>query len=448
MAFSSISMLAEQTHISLQKERYSLAKIYKQKGIPSLLNEIDKRARHPSAFLYVLLGPLGQIVQANVEQIETDKLRMPGLTQANLYTYIHYGQTSEQYSRKAMVVELPLQNGFRLLIGRDLSDLDRYVKITSRALLAALLFMCIGALLIWFFVSRRVLQNIDNITKASKHIMNGDLSKRLPTTSSNDELGRLVVNLNAMLEKIENLNSGIQEISDNIAHDLKTPLTRVKNIAQAAMMDGASDNFSADTCQNSLANIIAQLDQIIATFNAILLVARLETGQATESIPLLNIEELIKDVLEFCAPVAQNAGVDLILGNSFDYYIHLNRELVAQALFNIFDNAIKYGICMTSAASIVINMKIQSMSDGTEKLLLIIDDNGPGVEESDIEKLSDRFYRAEKSRTCSGVGIGLNLVKAIMQFHNGEMELSNIYPGFRVTLSFLNDKNINKPADK
>lgn len=436
MTFSSISLLSEQTYSSLQKERYSLANLYKQKGLQVLLREIDKRSRHPGAFLYVLLDPLGRIVQANAEQVETDNLRGP----THSYSYLHYGQEAEHYAHKAMAVSLTLQNGFRLLIGRDLNDLDKYIKITSHALFAALILMFIGAFLIWFFVSRRVLKTIDNITKASGRIMAGDLTERLPVSCSNDELARLVVNLNVMLEKIEKLNSGIKEISDNVAHDLKTPLTRLKNIAQASLIHAQSPDFSAAMYQNSLSAIIGQVDQIITTFNAILLVSRLETSNSTEILSYLNVKDLLLDVIEFCAPVAQNAGIELSVGQTFDYSMFLNRELVAQALFNIFDNAIKYGTSNAEPSRVTIDMQLEVMANSIENLLIIVQDNGEGVNEQELEKLSERFYRAEKSRTQPGIGIGLNLVKAVMHFHNGAMALSNTGNGFKVVLSFPNNK--------
>lgn len=436
MAFSSISLLSEQTYSSLEKERYSLAKLYKQNGLPVLLRQIDKRARHPGAFLYVLLDPLGRIVQANAEQVETDSLR--SLTHP--YSYLRYGQETEHYAHKAMAVSLSLQNGFRLLIGRDLNDLDKYIKITSHALFAALILMFIGAFLIWFFVSRRVLKTIDNITKASCRIMAGDLTERLPVSRSNDELDRLVVNLNIMLEKIEKLNSGIKEISDNVAHDLKTPLTRLKNIAQTSLIHAQSSGVSAAIYQNSLSDIIGQVDQIITTFNAILLVSRLETSNSTEVLGKLNVKDLLLDVIEFCAPVAQNAGIELIVGRVFDYSMLLNRELVAQALFNIFDNAIKYGASRAEPSRVIIDMQLENKVNSGEKLLIIIQDNGEGVDEQDLAKLTERFYRAEKSRTKPGIGIGLNLVKAVMHFHNGSMALCNTKDGFKVVLSFPNNK--------
>lgn len=424
VSITSVRLLQDQIKISLEQEGYNLSKIYHYHGLLGLISEVKKRSYNPNALVYAVFNKQNKIVQSNIGILDIAGLREKFAISSPVF--INYLQQNNETYHKMMLVSVHLDDKLDLLIGQDLSEVRKYIGIVGHALIVALFLMFIGAFFIWRIITRGFLKNIDNITKASNRIMAGDLTERLPISGSKDEFDRLANNLNTMLTTIERLNTGIQDISDNVAHDLKTPLTRLKNIAQSALMKTQLNE--EDYLYNSLINIIAQVDQIIRTFDAILLVSRIETSEKTESLSLCNIKDVILEVVDFCSPVAQETAMNIKTGELFDCALRLNRELVAQAIFNIIDNSIKYG-----GGTIYVTMEYLQSSN---KLAVNISDEGAGVDDAELSKISDRFYRSEKSRTQSGIGIGLSLVKATMKFHEGELLFKNTNPGFLVRLLF------------
>jgi signal transduction histidine kinase len=290
--------------------------------------------------------------------------------------------------------------------------------------------MGFGALLIWFFVGRHALKRIDAVSEASRRIMGGDLSGRLPVTGSGDEFDRLSENLNVMLARIARLNDGLKQVSDNIAHDLKTPLTRLRNRAEAAL---AGKPRTADY-RAALEAAIAESDQLIRTFNAILMISRLEAGYSAEQTAPVDLAAIVADVVELYEPLAEEVGVALSVGKVATVTLDANRELVGQALSNVVDNAIKYAAGSGDAPSVRV-----SLVRGGGDVVLEVADNGPGVPPEDLERVTERFVRLEQSRSQPGSGLGLSLTRAVMEFHGGRLELSAQNPGLSVRMIFPGD---------
>ena len=231
-----------------------------------------------------------------------------------------------------------LTNGFRLLIGRDLEERRRLFGIVAKAAQWSLLVVIVLGLGGGIFVARRVLRRIDAMTGTTQRIMAGDLSGRLPVGRSGDELDRLAENLNAMLERIEALMMGLKEVSDNIAHDLKTPLTRLRNRAEEALASSGSEaEYRA-----ALERTIEESDGLIRTFNALLMIARAESGQARGNMDDFDAADVAKGIHELYEPLAEDDGMTLRVKTA-PARLHGNRELISQALANLVENAIKYG---------------------------------------------------------------------------------------------------------
>ena len=224
------------------------------------------------------------------------------------------------------------------MVGRDLGEPEQFRLVVRRALMAALGMMGVGALLIWFFVGRRALTAYRRRSDASQRIMGGDLAGRLPVSGAGDEFDRLSENLNAMLARIQELNEGLRQVSDNIAHDLKTPLTRLRNRAEAALASAKTTK----AYRAALEGTIAESDQLIRTFNAILMISRLEAGYSAETMERIALSTIVEDVVELYEPSAEEAGVKLALGPIDETLVNGNRELIGQTISNIVDNAIKY----------------------------------------------------------------------------------------------------------
>ena len=288
--------------------------------------------------------------------------------------------------------------------------------------------MAFGGLLIWFFVGRHALKRIDSVSEASRRIMGGDLSGRLPVTGAGDEFDRLSENLNEMLSRIANLNEGLKQVSDNIAHDLKTPLTRLRNRAEAAL---SGKPRSADY-RGALEATIGESDQLIRTFNAILMISRLEAGYSAETLQAVDLADVLHDVTELYEPLAEEKGVRLDVSIPGPFPVQANRELLAQAVSNVVDNAIKY--CEGASDDPAVRVSLQAEGD---EIRLSVRDNGPGIpDEADRARATERFVRLEQSRSRPGSGLGLSLAKAVMKFHHGSMELRHADPGLDVVMIF------------
>jgi signal transduction histidine kinase len=287
--------------------------------------------------------------------------------------------------------------------------------------------MAIGGFLIWFFVGRRALKRIDAVSLASRRIMGGDLTGRLPVNGSGDEFDRLSANLNSMLDRISELNEGLKHVSDNIAHDLKTPLTRLRNRAEAAL----SGTKSAEAYRDAIQQTITESDHIIRTFNAILMISRLEAGYSSEKTDNVALPAIVEDVFELYEPLAEDAGISLEKKVNSTANITGNRELVGQALSNVIDNAIKY--CVADNRDPRISVALED-EDGA--VVLSVVDNGQGISDDDKSRATERFVRLEDSRSEPGSGLGLSLVKAVMKLHKGELRLVDANPGLCVQMRF------------
>jgi signal transduction histidine kinase len=442
MTSLSTRMLITQTRGTISEEVAGLARAYGRGSLPRLVRVVEQRARQPGANLYLIADPNGRILTGNVESIQAGVLDNVGWTERP-FTYRRYGEPAasanaqlseeeggrQQHSAMAMVVRLP--NQMLLLVGRDLVEPERFRDVVQRSMAVALATMGIGAFLIWFFVGRRALKRIDNLSEASQRIMGGDLNGRLPVSGSGDEFDRLSENLNTMLGRIARLNDGLKQVSDNIAHDLKTPLTRLRNRAESALGGKRSTREYRDVLEAT----IAESDQLIRTFNAILMISRLEAGKSTEATTDVNLADTVRDVVELYEPLAEENGVALTAHIESEPIISGNRELIGQALSNVVDNAIKYSANTAGAPKVTVSLN----ADGAGAIMAVRD-NGPGIPAADRERATERFVRLEESRNMPGSGLGLSLAKAVMTFHHGTLELHDAAPGLEVRMAFPNRK--------
>jgi signal transduction histidine kinase len=435
-AWNTRRLITEQITTTVNAEIGEINNIFTRRGLQGLAFTIGNRALRPGANLYLLTTPSGTAIGGNVGSLA------PGVMATSGWSETAYRRLDEQDTadHRALVHVTELSNGFRLLIGRDLEERRRLFGIVAKAAQWSLLVVVVLGLGGGIFVARRVLRRIDAMTGTTQRIMAGDLTGRLPVGRSGDELDRLAENLNAMLERIEALMMGLKEVSDNIAHDLKTPLTRLRNRAEEALGRSGSEA----EYRGSLERIIEESDGLIRTFNALLMIARAESGQARDNMTDFDAADVANGIHELYEPLAEDGGLVLHVKTG-SAPLHGNRELISQALANLVENAIKYGKpvpaahplgadAVASADAREKQILIEARRDG-EQVLLSVTDHGPGIPDADRKHAVERFVRLEASRTQPGSGLGLSLASAVATLHGGELRLGDGHPGLSATLA-------------
>ena len=425
VAFNMRRLLDEQVSLTIEEDVKGLVTQFNSGGLRRLVAQIERRASQPGSSLYLVTTPTGETLAGNISGIDQEGLLDAGRYQL-FYRVLEDGDVKPH---RALVDTIVLPGGFRLLVGRDLSETDRFRGVIRSAIGWSILLVLVMAVAGGVFVARRVLGRIDAMTATTRSIMAGDFSGRLAVSGTNDELDRLAQNLNAMLDRIAELMAGLREVSDNIAHDLKTPLTRLRNSAEEALRT-ATDT---EEYRLTLENVIDEADQLIRTFNALLMIARAESGNATEGMAAFDAADVARDVAELYEPLAEEAHVTMHVTLPEKLPLYGSRELIGQALANLLDNAIKYAARDESDLEKA-EISIGAVATGTG-IELSVSDNGPGIPEADRARVVERFVRLEGSRSRPGSGLGLSLASAVARLHGGTLRLEDHAPGLRVVLA-------------
>jgi signal transduction histidine kinase len=420
-ALNTRRLINEQITTNVQGEIRGLTEQYEQGGLRRLVTSVELRSRRPGSNLYLVTTPSGEGLAGNVGALEPGVLDHPGW----LETSYRRLDSPDGVDRRALVEVVQL-GGFHLLVGRDLDERERLYKIIANAGRWSFAVVVVLGLAGGFFVSRRVLSRIDAMTGTAQTIMAGDLSGRLPVAGSGDELDRLADNVNAMLDRIVALMRGLTEVSDNIAHDLKTPLTRLRNRCEQALRNSTSEK----DYRAALESTIEESDGLIRTFDALLMIARAEAGHARDNMTEFDAAEIARDVSELYEPLAEEKGLALKVEAAAPAPVRGNRELVSQALANLVDNAIKYAGPNGKLNGEPAEILVKAGNDG-DRIVLTVEDRGPGIPEADRDRVVERFVRLDQSRSQPGLGLGLSLASAVAQLHGGELKLEDNHPGLK-----------------
>ncbi len=435
------ALIEEQIAQTVAADIAGLSEQYAQGGIRRLAETIENRSRRPGAGLYLVTTASGEAIAGNIQNLPPELMLRSGLVETFYQTP---GGGHEKH--RALVRIFALPGGYRALVGHDLEEGETLRNILSGALVTSLTWLVIIGTLGGLFVASRVLNRVDAISAEAQSIVAGDLSGRLPLAGTGDELDRLVQNVNAMLERISMLMAGLKEVSDNIAHDLKTPLTRLRSRAEQGlrMAESAADYRSA------LEKVLEESDRLIHIFDALLAIARAEAGAGREGMIDFDAAAVAHDVGELYEPVAEERGITLQVRAPEGLILHGSRELVGQALANLVDNALKYGErrgaqaaatrfleggilgSVAPAAPKTVEIVAERRADRIE---LRVADRGPGIAEQDRARVLDRFVRLENARSRPGSGLGLSLAHAVARLHHGSLRLEDNTPGLRVVLS-------------
>lgn len=416
--------LTDLTLSAVRADAEAIAADPRLKTLPALTQAIATRAGLPGPALYLLADAKGEPLAGNLRLLPSE---LAATASGGTFRYTPVAGGPE---RLGVAIALDAGHGARLYVGRDIEEQLRFAARVRNAFLIGFGLLSLAGLAGGIAISRLLLNRIEAINDTARSIMSGDLSRRVPEAGRDDEIDGMARNLNAMLARIEVLMGSLREVSDNIAHDLKTPLTRLRNRAEAALADPGG----APAFRDGLERTIAEADEIIRTFNALLLIARLEAGAIEEDMGVVDLGQLIADCVELYEPVAQERGLMLKVSTLPGLIVRANRHLLGQAVVNLVDNAIKYSAATVAspAASAVVTVSLVAGANGPQ---IVVADCGPGIAAADRARALKRFVRLEKSRTEPGTGLGLSLVAAVTRLHGGEIRLEDNSPGLRVVLT-------------
>jgi signal transduction histidine kinase len=415
--YKTFNILESQNEETIRAEVQGLAEQYSERGLKGVYDIISKRSESNHGTLYILADSRGEYVAGNLRKLPAQHIPDESWVDFSV-TLI---EANNPIVHKVRAYHVELKGEYELLVGRDVNDLQNFRTLIQETLYGAVALALLLGLGGGFLTSRNFLRRVDKITETSHQIMAGDLSGRMPILGSHDELDRLSTSLNEMLSQIERLMQGMKEVSSNVAHDLKTPLTRMRARVEAALRHDSKNEL-----RDALNQTIEECDGLLRTFNALLSIAKSEAGQGSQKFENLNLHELLTDLAELYEPLAEEAGGTLTNQVNNNLNVSGDRQLIAQALSNLLDNALKYG-----EGEISLGGKIEG-----GKVIVTVADHGKGIPVEDRERVLMRFVRLDESRSKPGNGLGLSLVASVMTLHGGKLVLEDNQPGLKAILNF------------
>jgi hypothetical protein len=413
-------LLERQTDATIRAEIQALADQYRLRGLTGIIDTVQRRSREETGSIYLLTDAVGARIAGNIDRLPAEAVS--GQEWIEFPLDVKRRDASERHMVRAFHTDLA--GDYELVVGRDVEALRQFAAIIRRTLFGALAMALVLGLGGGLLMSRDFLRRVDAITDASRNIMGGNMQGRMPVSGSDDELDRLAQSLNEMLDRIERLMAGMQEVSSNVAHDLKTPLTRIKARVEGALRAGKSAGY-----REALEKTVEDSDRLLQTFNSLLSIVRAEAGQSRGGLAPIDARSILADVAELYEPMAEEQGGALTITAPEGLEILADRQLLSQAVSNLVDNALKYGATEGAAPQIAITGAIEG-----DDVVITVADRGPGIAEADRSRVIERFVRLDASRSRPGNGLGLSLVAGVMKLHGGRLVLEDNEPGLRAKL--------------
>ena len=417
------------TDQEITREMRSLAAAYDRAGLDALNQSLIERAASERPFLYLLMTPSGARISGSIAASPVEDFTGPPAWTS--FSVTEADAQGRSVKRPARGLQERMRGGEILFVGADVGEDEAYVLKIVRALWGAGALVVVLGLAGGVLVSRNVSRSMAGLVAVVEAVRNGDLGARARVRGARDEFDELATGLNEMLDRLERSMAGHRHAGDAIAHDLRSPLTRLRARLEAALLDveaGKSDPTEA------LAQAVNDTDGVLKTFGAVLAIARLQAAGAAPSQAAFDPAGLARDIAELYEPLCEDKGVEFRAELSADLTVRGNREFLAQALANILDNAVKY-----TPAGGAIMLRVRRRSSG--EVEFSVTDTGPGVPQADRARVVERFVRLENSRNEPGAGLGLSLVAAVAEAHDGRLDLDEgpgkvgeMGPGLRVAL--------------
>ncbi|WP_040855678.1 sensor histidine kinase [Thiorhodovibrio frisius] len=421
--WSTAGYMARQTDATINAEIRGLAEQYRRRGLGGLTAVIAERLRRDpgGAALYLLVDDDGQALVGNLNRWPPDPVASTGWMDFRVRDPAGVQSSEQGRAMAARAKVFRLRGDLRLLVGRDVRELSAVRDLMLDALWSGLAITAALALLGGWLISASVVRRLEAVNQVSREIMEGDLSRRVPADGSGDEFDQLAANLNRMLARIEQLMASVREVSDNIAHDLRTPLTRLR-----AKLELLVQGQLPPAARTEAEEAVTDAEELLATFNALLRIARIESGSRRAAFASFNLADLVRDLAELYEPLAAEREQRLEVTAPAELWLVGDRDLLFQACANLVDNAIKY----TPAIGLI---ALAASGQGRE-VRVTVADSGPGIPPEWREKVCERFFRLDGSRSSPGSGLGLSLVRAVAELHRGKLELGDNAPGLRASI--------------
>jgi signal transduction histidine kinase len=401
----------------LQADAQRLTDVYRRDGGDALKNFIDARVNMQIAGDRILL-----LTNSSLQPLAGNLSLWPRNLPATPGDYRIKVDVGEKGTQQTLVHVAHLGN-YYLLVGRDNKLFAPLERRFWYGLTAAIAVLSIAGLLVGLITRRALMSRVHSIRRTVSAIIHGDLKHRLPTHLSGDELNTLARTINGMLDQIELLVHGVRNVSNSIAHDLRTPLAELRSrLEELALM-----RPSPETTFSEIDGAVADVDRVIRIFDALLRLAEIDAGMRRSGFVPLDLTDLAATAVEFYAPAAELKNIALTFHADGPQPVSGDPILLAQALSNLIDNALKY-----APVDGTIDVAVRRRADGAVETA--VTDNGPGIDDAEKAKVVERFYRGDASRGTPGVGLGLSLVQAVAKLHGSTLELSDRHPGLRAAL--------------
>jgi signal transduction histidine kinase len=419
-----LGLIDSQTNATIEAEVRGLAEQYGAHGLAGLVDVVAQRSgpNGEKGAVYLLTGPDLHPLAGNLETWPESRNTVSRDGWIGFEVGREVGDSVTTHEIRAKIFRI--EGGFRLLVGRDMAERTAFRAVIAKTLAFALLITMALGIAGAIYLSRKLLGRVDAIAQTSHTIVRGDLGGRVPLQGNGDEFDRLSTSLNEMLDQIEHLMTGMRAVTDSLAHDLRSPLTRLKGRIEIALRSQPDASHYRETLERADADV----DAILATFNALLSISQAEAGAVRTNMSRVDLGEIAQDAFELYEPLADEKGLKLEREIEDGAFIVGHAQLLAQTVANLLDNAIK---CTPPGGTITLAVRRQH---GTVKLAVA--DTGPGIPPSEREHVLERFVRLDTSRSSPGSGLGLSLVAAVAKLHRAALRLEDNDPGLRVTLDF------------
>ena len=412
----------ERLHEDIRTDALDLAALATHDGTGALRSEINQRVHldTPLPRWYGLFAPDGRFLAGNLHW------RPPAPGWWHQPFRARRSPTGHLPPVHTLtLLALGTQQGDLLVVGRDRTYIDQLEASYGRAFIGVLLLTVGVALALGALIGRRMLRRVSAMSDTAAAISAGRLSLRMPVRGSGDEFDRIAQTVNEMLERVEVLLGEVRRIGADIAHDLRTPLTRLRRRLEAARTHPPADRAALDAM---LGDALREIDELLVIFQALLRIARIESGEARAGFVAIDMAALLGELADAYTPVADAEGRHLTLDATSGAVVNGDRELLVQALVNLIENAISH-----TPGGASIQLGVRPDGDG---VAVVVADDGPGIPESERENVLQPFKRLDRSRHTPGNGLGLALVRAVAELHGAQLRLTDNQPGLRVELRF------------